>query len=166
MATVGPELEAAGGVRRQPDRSVRIDTLVAIPERIVGFLADRLEQGNPRRGPMLEMLARRYYREHELGVVQTVQSDERTAQMPEGRPVVVADYVLDGRPTLIVSTVGQMSELADGSLDRAIGGQLETLPPSTESVVDFYLHWPVPRSRPTPSQPGSQRRCRRTCSPA
>ena len=142
MAKVGPELEALAASDDQPDRPARIDALVAIPERIVGFLAERLEQGNPRREPMLEVLARRHYREHELGVVQVVQSDERTGAMPEGRPVVVADYVLDGRPTLLVSTVGQMSELADGALDRAIGTQLETVPPSTESVVDLYLHWP------------------------
>ncbi len=141
MEKVGPELEALSASDDQPDRAQRIDALVAIPERIVGFLAERLEQGNPRREPMLEVLARRHYREHELGVVQTVQTDERTGAMPEGRPVVVADYVLDGRPTLLVSTVGQMSELADGTLDAAIGAQLDTVPPSTESVVDLYLHW-------------------------
>ena len=40
MSTVGPELEALAASDDQPDRSARIDALVAIPERIVGFLAD------------------------------------------------------------------------------------------------------------------------------
>lgn len=142
MAQVGPELDALAGADDQPDRAERIDALVAIPERIVGFLARRLEQGTPRREPMLEVLARRHYREHELGVVQVLQSDERTESLPEGRPLVVADYVLDGRPTLLVSTVGQFDDLRDGSLDAVLGTQLETVPPSTETVVDLYLHWP------------------------
>jgi len=40
-----------------------LNELVAIPEQIVGFLAERLEDGLPAREPMLEVLARGNYRD-------------------------------------------------------------------------------------------------------
>ena len=56
-------LVADGGL---PDRAARIDALAAIPEQIVRFLAERLEKGVPADEPMLEVLARRHYREYDL----------------------------------------------------------------------------------------------------
>ena len=64
---------------------------------------------------MLEVLAKRHYREHEL-------HDLRVLDVA-GRPVVVADYVLDAdRPTRLVSTVGALDELddPDGPLGAAL----------------------------------------------
>ena len=55
-----------------PDRAARIDALAAIPEQIVRFLAERLEGGVPEREPMLEVLVRRHYREHDLHDLRTV----------------------------------------------------------------------------------------------
>ena len=52
--------------RRAPDRAERIDALAAIPEQIVRFLLERLENGMPEREPMLEVLIQRHYREYEL----------------------------------------------------------------------------------------------------
>ena len=49
-----------------PDRAERIEALAAIPEQIVRFLAERLEDGLPEREPMLEVLVRRHYREFDL----------------------------------------------------------------------------------------------------
>ena len=88
-----------------PDHAARIDALAAIPEQIVRFLAARLEQGIPEREPMLETLARRHYREHEL-------HDLRTLTVGR-RPFVVCDYSLDDRPTHLVTTLGTLDELAD-----------------------------------------------------
>ena len=89
-----------------PDRARRIEALAAIPEQIVRFLAERLADGIPAREPMLEVLVRRHYREHEL-------HDLRVLDV-EGRPFAVADCVLDAdRPTRLVTTVGTIEELAD-----------------------------------------------------
>ncbi len=57
--------------RAGADRAARIEALAAIPEQIVGFLAERLSQGIPTREPMLEVLARRHYREYQLHDLQT-----------------------------------------------------------------------------------------------
>ena len=82
-----------------PNRAERIDALAAIPEQIVRFLAERLGHGIPGHEPMLEVLARRHYREYELHDLRVLDVD--------GRPFVAADYVLDeNRPTRLVSTAG------------------------------------------------------------
>ena len=99
-----------------PDREQRIEALAAIPEQIVRFLAERLAEGIPTREPMLEVLVRRHYREHELHDLRVLDVD--------GRPFAVADYVLDvDRPTRLVTTVGTIEELGDpdGALVRTIG---------------------------------------------
>ncbi len=56
---------------------------------------------------MLEVLARRHYREYTL--------HDLTNHRFSGRPVVTADYTLDERPTHLVSTVATMEELAPHS---------------------------------------------------
>ena len=120
-----------------PDRADRIDALAAIPEQIVRFLAERLAAGIPSREPMLEVLVRRHYREHELHDLRVLNTD--------GRPFAVADYVLDhDRPTRLVTTVGTIDELADpdSALVRAIGEQVTARPAGSEAVVDLYLSWP------------------------
>jgi acetyl/propionyl-CoA carboxylase alpha subunit/acetyl-CoA carboxylase carboxyltransferase component len=120
-----------------PDRAQRIEALAAIPEQIVRFLAERLAAGIPPREPMLEVLVRRHYREHEL-------HDLRVLDVA-GRPFAVADYVLDvDRPTRVVTTVGTIDELGetDGELVRAIGEQVAARPAGSEAVVDLYLSWP------------------------
>ena len=86
-----------------PDRAARIEALADIPEQIVQFLAERLAHGVPEREPMLEVLVGRHYREHDL-------HDLRTGERG-GRPFVTADYVLDDRPTRLVTTVGTHAEL-------------------------------------------------------
>ncbi len=96
--------EAAG-------RDARIEALAAIPEQIVRFLAERLERGVPAREPMLEVLARRHYREFDL--------HDLTVPATGSRPFVVASYTLDDRPTRLVSTLGTLAELDDA--DRRPG---------------------------------------------
>ncbi|MGZ8744864.1 MAG: ATP-binding protein, partial [Nocardioides sp.] len=123
-----------------PDRAQRIAALVAIPEQIVGFLCERIEQGlrtgSGYREPMLEVLARRHYREH--GLRGLVSHDEGV------RPTVVASYTLDERPTRLVSSVGTPAELADpaSELATAVTAHVAARPSHEEAVVDLYLHWP------------------------
>jgi acetyl/propionyl-CoA carboxylase alpha subunit/acetyl-CoA carboxylase carboxyltransferase component len=121
-----------------PDYAARIEALAASPERIVIFLAERLEGGLPEREPMLEVLARRHYREHDLYDLQTYTS--------AGRPGVTADYTLDDRPTQLISTIAVMSELtgptASADLAAAIDARIDVARPGYQSVVDLYLSWP------------------------
>ena len=59
--------------RTRPTTTRRIDALAAIPEPIVRFLAaSGSSSGVPEREPMLEVLTRRYYREHELHDLRTL----------------------------------------------------------------------------------------------
>ncbi|HEY3766297.1 MAG TPA: biotin/lipoyl-containing protein, partial [Gaiellales bacterium] len=117
------------------DRAERMDALAAIPHRLVSFLCERLRHGVPGREPLLEVLIRRHYREYELHGLSSRQID--------GRPVTVADYVLDERPTHLVSTVGTFDELnAASSLARAVSEQVAARGPGQQGVVDLYLAWP------------------------
>ncbi|MBD8870180.1 ATP-binding protein [Nocardioides donggukensis] len=135
LAGVGQELEALAADPDAPDRAARIDALAAIPEQIVRFLAERLEHGTPSREPMLEVLARRHYREHDL-------HDLRSTQV-EGRPFLVADYRLVDRPTRLVSSLGTADELTeDGALSRSVSGLLAERDTGTDAVVELYLAWP------------------------
>ena len=136
LAGVRDELTALAANGGLTDRADRVEALAAIPEQIVRFLAERLEGGVPAEEPMLEVLARRHYREYDLQGLESIGSDHR--------PFVVADYTLDGRPTRLVSTVGTVAELADatGALASSIGEHVAGRRDKQEAVVDLYLHWP------------------------
>ena len=107
LASVREQVELLADQPDAEDRAERIDALAAIPEQIVRFLLERLENGMPATEPMLEVLIRRHYREYEL--------DHVTSTTVDGRPFAVADYLLDDRPTHLVSTIGKVSELKPGS---------------------------------------------------
>ncbi len=128
------EVEALAASVDVPDRARRIEALAAIPEQTVGFLCDRLARGLPEREPMLEVLARRHYREYAL-------HDVRSLDAP--RPVVVAGYTLDERPTRLISSIGTVSELTPGSdLVAAVSAHLADRTEGEDAVVDLYLSWP------------------------
>ncbi|MEP7179154.1 MAG: carboxyl transferase domain-containing protein, partial [Pseudonocardiales bacterium] len=117
------------------DRAERIEALAAIPERVVRFLAERLADGIPAEEPLLEVLVRRHYREYRL--------EGLRSPHVHGRPFAVADYVLDQRPTHLVSTVGKFTELDPTSnLSRAVSEQMASRTPEQQAVVDLYLSWP------------------------
>ncbi len=130
------ELAALAAMPVGEERARRIDGLAAIPEQIVRFLAERLRAGVPAQEPMLEVLTRRHYREFALHDLSNVSTDDR--------PYVVADYTLDERPTHVVSTVGEVAELAEpgGALARGLTAELATRPAGHQAVVDLYLRWP------------------------
>jgi len=137
LAGVRDEVAALADDDDAPDRAERMDALAKIPEQIVRFLAERLEGGVSEREPMLEVLVRRHYREHDLHDLRAVSRADRT--------FAVADYTLDDRPTRVVSTVGAMAELSrpDGAMVAALGDEIASRPDRHEVVVDLYIHWPA-----------------------
>ena len=103
-----------------PDYAARIAALSAIPERLVLTLAERLSHGISPHEPLLEVLTRKHYGDHELTNVQAVTI--------EGRSVVTADYVLDGRPAHAITTVARADELeADGPVAHLVAEQLASV---------------------------------------
>ena len=135
LASVRDQVELLAANPDTPDRAERIDALAAIPEQIVRFLLDRLDGGMPDGEPMLEVLIRRHYREYELSGL--------TSASIDGRPFAVADYLLDDRPTHLVTTIGTVAELKPGSpLVDAVTSQVDAAAAGQESVVDLYLSWP------------------------
>ncbi len=136
LAGVRDEIALLAADPDLPDAEERIEALAAIPEQIVRFLAERLEEGVSAPEPMLEVLARRHYLEFDLSHLAT--------PVVDGRPFVTADYVLEGRPTRLVSTIGTYEEFEDasGPLAHAISAQLAERPSGSEAVVEVYLHWP------------------------
>ena len=135
LAGVSAELTYLADHPDAADYATRLEALAAIPEQIVGFLAARIEHTLPQREPMLEVLVRRHYREYELHDLRQLTA--------AGRPFVVADYALDERPTRLITTIAQSSELVESSdLVAAIDAQLEDAPAGHAVVVDLYLSWP------------------------
>ncbi len=135
LAGVGDEVEALAADPQAADRAERIDALAVIPEQIVRFLAERLTDGVPEHEPMLEVLVKRHYREHDLRDVRSVQVD--------GRPFANADYSLDGRGSHLVTTLGTVDELAPGSaLVEAVTSLVAERRSDQDAVVDLYLGWP------------------------
>ncbi|MEP7016874.1 MAG: carboxyl transferase domain-containing protein [Actinomycetota bacterium] len=136
LAGVGAELVYLSDHPDASDYGTRLDALAAIPEQIVRFLAKRIEHELPEQEPMLEVLVRRHYREHELHDLHQLTA--------AGRPFVVADYTLDEQPRHLVTTIAKWSELNQGSdLVEAIDTQLALGPDDKDAVVlDLYVSWP------------------------
>ena len=136
LAGVRDEVAALAADPDAPDRTARMERLAAIPEQIVRFLAERLEHGVPEQEPMLEVLVRRHYREHDLHGLRSF--------VREARTFAVADYVLDDRPTRVISTEVTILELGDpeSSVVRALGDEVATRAAGQEVVLDLYVHWP------------------------
>jgi acetyl-CoA carboxylase carboxyltransferase component len=136
LAGVRDEVAALAADPDAPDRTTRLEALAAIPEQVVRFLAERLDDGVREQEPLLEVLVRRHYREHELHDLRSV--------VREGRTFAVADYVLDDRPTRVVTTVGTLAELSDpgSGLVAALADEVAARPSAHEVVLDLYVHWP------------------------
>ena len=136
LAGVRDEVAALAAEPDAPDRAERIDRLAAIPEQIVRFLAERLAAGTAQHEPMLEVLIRRHYREHDL--------HDLRSEVAAGRTFAIADYTLDERPTHLVSTIGAFAELDDpeGELITALAQEVAARSAGQQAVVDLYLNWP------------------------
>ncbi len=155
LAAVAGEVADLAAHPEAPDYAARIAALSAIPERLVLTLAERLSHGITAHEPLLEVLTRKHYGDRELSGVR--------ALTVGGRAVVVADYVLDGRPAHAVTTIATADELSsDGPVAAIVAEQLaaaglgERRPavdepkPSPggsggnlpEAVVEIYVAWP------------------------
>ncbi len=147
LAGVRDEVAALAANGQGPDRASRIEALAAIPEQIVQFLAERLEDGIPEREPMLEVLIRRHYREYDLHGLVSREHANRT--------FTAADYTVDGRSTRLVSTAGTFAELADpdSPLIAGLAAELAERDAGQAAVIDLYLSWPqTPESAPAATE--------------
>ncbi|WP_226346084.1 ATP-binding protein [Agilicoccus flavus] len=136
LAGVSGRLADLTGTPASPARDVAIDALAEIPEQIVQFLAERIGGAElPADEPMLAVLVKRHYRRHGLhGLTET---------HVQGRPVAVAQYTLDEVPRHLVTTIGRVAELREGSgLLRAVEEKLADTPAGHDPIVDLYLSWP------------------------
>jgi acetyl/propionyl-CoA carboxylase alpha subunit/acetyl-CoA carboxylase carboxyltransferase component len=131
FAAVRDQLDQLSGDPDGTDYEQHISALVASPEPVVRFLAERIAAGLPSREPLLEVLARRHYREYTL--------HDLTTRDLDGRPLVTADYTLDDRPTRLVSTIAQMSEIEE--VARLLDAEIDAAPAGHQAVVDLYLSW-------------------------
>ena len=151
LAGVREELEYLAANPDAADHDERLERLVLIPERIVRFLAERLERGVRGPEPMLAVLARRHYREHEL--------HQLTSRLVDDRPFVSCDYTLADRPSHLVSTVAAFDDLVPGSdFVRALAAQLDATPAGRQPVIDLYLLWPGIPDEPNQASAELQRR--------
>jgi len=117
------------------DHEERVEALVATPEPLVRFLAERIQTPGTPTDPLLEVLIRRHYREYTLHGLTTREED--------GRPVLSADYVIDDRPSHLVATIGSRAELTEESaLATLLEREIDAPPAGHASVVDLYLAWP------------------------
>ncbi|NIH79878.1 ATP-binding protein [Amycolatopsis viridis] len=113
-----------------PDRDERIAEMVASPEPLVRLLGQRIGRPGADPGPLLEVLSRRYYREHGVTRVETGTAG--------GRAFVTAGYDLDGQRQLLIATVADFTELADAVRTIVeIAGKTEP----GALVADIYLTW-------------------------
>ena len=139
LAGVSGELQVLADMPDGPERERRIADLIAIPESLDGFLAERVSAKWCAREPMLEVLAQRHYS------LQGLQSS-RTFELA-GRPFVSCDYDLEIPPnrasaTTAVVTGGRFDELvAGGRLPEDLCAQLAAAPEGRVRVADLYLTW-------------------------
>ncbi|WP_286955934.1 MULTISPECIES: carboxyl transferase domain-containing protein [Arsenicicoccus] len=135
LGGVADEIARIAELPEGPERDEHIDALVRIPERIARFLAQRLSGPElPSSEPMLTVLAQRHYRGHDMRDFREIRID--------GRPLVVADYTIDDRPTHLVSTIGRVDDLRPGSdLVQDIASEVAEAGAGQQSVVDLYLRW-------------------------
>nr|NLI49017.1 ATP-grasp domain-containing protein [Propionibacterium sp.] len=136
LAGVEAEVEALAARPDAPDHAERVAALADIPEQTAGFLARRLASGVSAVEPMLEVLTRRHYTDYDL--------DEVRPSASGGRAVLTARYRLEGRPTWLVSTIGESGELAPGGpVATLVSAELARRRPADDAIVELYALWPA-----------------------
>jgi acetyl/propionyl-CoA carboxylase alpha subunit/acetyl-CoA carboxylase carboxyltransferase component len=132
LAAAREQLQYLAAHPDAPDHAERIEALVASPVPLIRLLAERIG-GRAGHGPLVELLARRYYKIVPLEEVRSLRVD--------GRQLVTARYPLGGRSVQLIATLAEVSELpAAVSAAAALASDL----PALESVIDLYLHWSDP----------------------
>ncbi len=142
LAGFGDEVERLAANPDADDYSQRTRDLSDVHEWTADYLATRLGRGVPAVEPMLEVLLHKYYSDYDLTGI--------TRSTVDGRAVVTADYVLEGRSRRFVSTVGTAAELAPGGpLAGRVTGLFEERNPGDDAVGELYVLWdeqPEPES--------------------
>jgi len=124
------------------DYAQRIEAVAASPEPLIRLLGRRIGPNGVDNEPMLEVLARRYYKVRRL-------EDVRSFPF-EGRPFVTGGYELQGKQLHLVSTLGDLADLPGVLV--SVAGQAARVADPTNLVVDLYLS----SSKPSPdSDPDS-----------
>jgi acetyl/propionyl-CoA carboxylase alpha subunit/acetyl-CoA carboxylase carboxyltransferase component len=111
------------------DRDERVAEMVTSPEPLVRLLSQRINRPGADAGPLLEVVSRRYYREHGLAGVRCESIGER--------PFVTGGYELDGQPHRLLATVADFGDVSEALAMVAEAAAAE--PDSTALVADIYL---------------------------
>ncbi len=112
------------------DRAERLEELVAGPEPLLDPLADAINGDGTGAREFLEVVTRRYYKIRDLQQVQSY--------LVGTRPVVTGTFELRGDQLDLISSVGEVEQLATVLADlqpvaEGMSGQI---------VLDLYLSWP------------------------
>ncbi|NED97723.1 ATP-grasp domain-containing protein [Phytoactinopolyspora alkaliphila] len=114
------------------DREARIAEMVASPEPLVRLLGQRIGRADADVGPLLEVMSRRYYRDHGLTGIR--------CEPVRGQAFVTASYELDGQPHRLLATVAGFPGLQDAL--AAVAEVVAAQPDSASLTADIYLDWP------------------------
>jgi len=128
-----------------PDRPDRIQAIVASSEPLVRLIGQRLRRGADN-APLLEVLTRRYYGNHQLAAMtaRTVAGPGVTTGDGTSCRFVTAEDTSQGRVTLVAAAAADIAALPDAI---AALGTLAAEPPvagdhgSGALVADFYVTW-------------------------
>jgi acetyl/propionyl-CoA carboxylase alpha subunit/acetyl-CoA carboxylase carboxyltransferase component len=112
-----------------PDRPDRIQAIVASSEPLVRLIGQRIRRGADN-APLLEVLTRRYYGNHQLAAV--------TARDVAGVRFVTAEDASRGRVTLVAAAAADVAALPDAI---AALGTLAAGSATDNLVADYYVTW-------------------------
>jgi len=117
-----------------PDRGMRIQSIVASSEPLVRLIGQRIMRGADN-APLLEVLTRRYYGNHQLTAV--------TARDIAGCRFVTAEHASHGRVTLMAAAAADIADLP-GAIAAlgTLAAEVTAGPEGAGSLVaDFYVTW-------------------------
>jgi len=123
-----------------PDRSERIQAMVATSEPLVRLLGQRIERGSADHAPLLEVLTRRYYGNRRLADVAT--SDIAGCRLITG--LLTTPEAEAGTVTQLAATAADITRLPDAIAAVAELAEREPdtgQPPAGGLVADLYVTW-------------------------
>ncbi len=128
-AAIREELRYLDAHPDAPDRADRIQVIVASSEPLVRLIGQRIRRGADN-APLLEVLTRRYYGNHQLAAV--------AARDVEGCRFVTAEDASRGRVTLVTAAAADITALP-GAI--AALGTLAARSTADDLVADLYVTW-------------------------
>ncbi|MGZ6705848.1 MAG: ATP-binding protein [Solirubrobacteraceae bacterium] len=123
----------------RPDRAARVEAIVQCPQPLAALLSARLRTTQPAvRPPLLEAMARRYYRLQSLEPFREVRLD--------GRPFLLSGYPGAGGPHLLGAAYVRLGDVA--ATATAFARHAATLPGGHAALADLYAEHDGPALRP------------------